>query len=269
MRLVPLGALAALATVLVVAGVALSAGSSASSPTITACVKKGSGAARIVSSGSKCRSSERRVSWKRIGPAGKQGLAGAQGATGAQGIQGAPGSNGAPGQPGIDDFNDLQGLPCTRPGDEHGTIDVVFQPSGVARTRCVVAGDGPVCGDGVAEGDEACDDGNGDPTDGCTNTCQVAICGDSVLHQGTEECDTGGQSATCNSDCTVPVCGDGQTNTAVEQCDAGGGFSSTCNNNCTLPSCGDGVTNRSANEECDDGNHNNTDGCLDTCQYGP
>ena len=56
-RLVTVGALAALATVLVVAAGALSAGSSASSTTITACVKKSSGAARIVSAGSKCRSS--------------------------------------------------------------------------------------------------------------------------------------------------------------------------------------------------------------------
>ncbi len=247
-RLVTVGALAALATALVVAGVALSAGSSQSS-TITACVKKSSGAARIVSSGTKCRSNERRVSWKRIGPAGKQGLAGAQGASGAQGAQGQPGANGAPGEPGIDDFNDLEGMPCTR-NSQQGTIDLVFGPGAVARTRCVLAGDGPVCGDGVTETGEACDDGNGNPTDGCTNTCQVAICGDGVARQGVEQCDANGESATCDTNCTTAFCGDGTTNSARgESCDTSGS-SATCDNDCSPASCGDGHVNQAANEQC-------------------
>jgi cysteine-rich repeat protein len=268
-RLVTIGALAALATALVVAGGALSAGSSASSTTITACVKKSSGAARIVSSGTKCRSTERRVSWKRIGPAGKQGPAGPQGATGAQGVQGQPGANGAPGQPGIDDFNDLEGMPCTRGGNP-GTVDLVFGPGAVARTRCVLPGDGPVCGDGVTEGGEACDDGNGNPTDGCTNTCQVAICGDSVLHQGTEQCDTGVQTDVCDANCTTAYCGDGTTNNARgEQCDnAGGGFTPACDNDCTASACGDGLVNPTT-EECDDGNQSNFDECTNMCQHAP
>jgi cysteine-rich repeat protein len=268
-RLVTIGALAALATALLVAGGALSAGSSASSTTITACVKKSSGAARIVSSGSKCRSTERRVTWKRIGPAGKQGLAGAQGATGAQGVQGATGANGAPGQPGIDDFNDLEGMPCTRGGDP-GSVDLVFGPGGVARTRCVLPSDGPVCGDGVTEGGEACDDGNGNPTDGCTNTCQVAICGDGVARQGVEQCDTSGQTDVCDANCTTAYCGDGTTNSnRGEQCDvAGGGFTAACDNDCTAAMCGDGLTNP-ASEECDDGNQVDTDECTNACLFAP
>ncbi len=263
-----IGALAAVVTALVVAGVALSAGPSASSPTITACVHKSSGAARIVSSATKCRSSERRVSWKRIGPAGRQGLAGAQGATGAQGVQGQPGANGAPGQPGIDDFNDLEGMPCTR-NSQQGTIDLVFGPGAVARTRCVLPGDGPVCGDGVMEGGEACDDGNGNPTDGCTNTCQVASCGDGVARQGVEQCDTGGQTDVCDANCTTAYCGDGTTNGARgEVCD-GGGFTNACDNDCTVAACGDGFTNPVAGEECDDGNQVNTDNCTNMCQYTP
>ena len=37
------------------------------------------------------------------------------------------------------------------------------------------------CGDGRVSGTEACDDGNADNTDDCTNTCLVAACGDGVV----------------------------------------------------------------------------------------
>lgn len=276
-RLVTVGALTALATALVIAGAALSAGSSASGSTITACVKKSTGAARIVSSSTKCKSSERRVTWERIGPAGKQGPPGAQGASGAQGAQGTPGADGAQGPPGIEAFNDLEGLPCTRPGDQHGTIDVVFGPGGVARTRCVVAGDGPVCGDGVTESGEACDDGNTNTGDSCTNQCTVPVCGDGITSGSTgEQCDPGPSStSTCDGPtgggnmCTIAVCGDGYRNTAAgEACDDGNANNADgCNVRCTPPSCGNGITEQL--EQCDDGNVVNGDGCENSCTYTP
>ena len=37
---------------------------------------------------------------------------------------------------------------------------------------------------------EGCDDGNGDPTDACTNSCFPARCGDGLLQEG-ERCDDG------------------------------------------------------------------------------
>ncbi|HMG19681.1 MAG TPA: OmpA family protein, partial [Kofleriaceae bacterium] len=62
------------------------------------------------------------------------------------------------------------------------------------------------CGDGRVSGAEACDDGNTDDTDDCTNRCLVAACGDGVVAR-TEECDN---SATpdhpdpfCNDSCQV------------------------------------------------------------------
>lgn len=68
--------------------------------------------------------------------------------------------------------------------------------------------DGPmeilsVCGDGVAEGAEVCDDGNDDPRDGCTNECQVATCGDGVVTTG-ESCDDGDDddADSCTAACT-------------------------------------------------------------------
>ncbi|WP_240488594.1 DUF4215 domain-containing protein [Labilithrix luteola] len=39
----------------------------------------------------------------------------------------------------------------------------------------------------------------------------------------------------------------------------------TCDADCSVASCGDGFTNSAAGEECDDGNTDDTDGCLSTC----
>src|SRR5262245_22524726 len=41
-------------------------------------------------------------------------------------------------------------------------------------------GDAGVCGDGMVDMGEECDDGNPDDTDACTNACLNAICGDGI-----------------------------------------------------------------------------------------
>ncbi len=72
----------------------------------------------------------------------------------------------------------------------------------------------PICGNGVTEPPETCDDGNTASGDGCSDVCQVEIpvvCGNGVA-QGTEECDDGnladgdGCSATCQLENTSAVC---------------------------------------------------------------
>ncbi|MCX4241667.1 hypothetical protein [Paraliomyxa miuraensis] len=93
-----------------------------------------------------------------------------------------------------------------------------------------------VCGNGVVEGDEECDDGpdNGN-THACTSACLQAICGDGLLWAGEEGCDDEGESATCDADCTPAACGDGTINpTAGEQCEQDGpGFDcSACTATC-------------------------------------
>ncbi|MFH1073229.1 MAG: DUF4215 domain-containing protein, partial [Nanoarchaeota archaeon] len=46
----------------------------------------------------------------------------------------------------------------------------------------------PICGNGIVEEGEACDDHNTDSGDGCTSACEVEYCGDGIV-SGLEECD--------------------------------------------------------------------------------
>ncbi|HWO26402.1 MAG TPA: DUF4215 domain-containing protein [Kofleriaceae bacterium] len=106
----------------------------------------------------------------------------------------------------------------------------------------------PVCGNGVVEDGEECDDGNTSNDDACHNDCTLCpptpgSCGDGVLDPG-EECDDGNHTD-----------GDG------------------CSSLCKLPPpppppsgpvCGNGVVE--PGEECDDGNTTDGDGCSSTCR---
>jgi hypothetical protein len=85
-------------------GVALTAGTLAvaqsTAKPITACVKKSGGQVRVVTAKTKCRSSERRLTWNAQGPKGASGATGASGTPGATGAGGAPGTPGAAGAAG-------------------------------------------------------------------------------------------------------------------------------------------------------------------------
>lgn len=115
-----------------------------------------------------------------------------------------------------------------------------------------------VCGDGVIEDVEECDDGNTVSGDGCSSVChletgwvcltpntpcQMTVCGDGLV-QGTEPCDDG--NSLIGDGCT-PFC-------TVEPSCTGG----TC-----VSRCGDGMLQ--STEACDDGNKRNGDGCSSTC----
>jgi hypothetical protein len=108
----------------------------------------------------------------------------------------------------------------------------------------------PVCGNGVVESGETCDDGNHDNTDDCPDgiggTCDPAVCGDGHVLADTEDCDDGNHD---NTDaCTDDTANGGSCEDAV---------------------CGDGFE-WDGMEGCDDGNHINTDDCPDgvsgTCE---
>ncbi len=127
----------------------------------------------------------------------------------------------------------------------------------------------PVCGNGVVETGETCDDGNHNNTDDCPDgiggSCEPAVCGDGHVHATNEECDDGNHDNTdgCLDDtanggaCEDAVCGDGFVFDGVETCDDGNhnntddcpdGVSGTCD----PATCGDGFVHATA-EECDDG----------------
>ena len=157
-----------------------------------------------------------------------------------------------------------------------------------------------VCGDGVLDEGEQCDEGVGNaqtsytPNKACFQDCSgyAQYCGDGEPN-GPEVCDEGEEnsdaySATkhCNQDCSgyaahcgdetcqakeacpadcMSVCGDGDLQ-AGEQCD-GMGSTADCDTDCTKPECGDGFVNPSfMNEQCDDKNTDNLDDCVEGCQ---
>src|SRR5260370_30125503 len=111
-----------------------------------------------------------------------------------------------------------------------------------------------VCGNGIREGDEYCDDfQNHTPGFGCKDNCaalEPPQCGDGVVSPP-EVCD--GPVAYCDA-CTkiVGSCGDGVKQTPVEECDMKG-ESATCDGDCTRVEGGDRGGNRAGKEVCDDG----------------
>ncbi|HEY5949164.1 MAG TPA: hypothetical protein VIV40_26910 [Kofleriaceae bacterium] len=153
------------------------------------------------------------------------------------------------------------------------------------------------CGNGDVESGEQCDT-KGESAS-CDIDCTFVVCGDGLRNAAAgEPCDTIRDTDGCDSDCTLPACGDGHVNTATEDCDDGnavdngngcsaqckfnnfcgdsqvqnvaelcdtGGDSATCDSDCTDPVCGDGHLNTMANEQCDDGNTDDTDRCTTSC----
>lgn len=127
---------------------------------------------------------------------------------------------------------------------------------------------GPVCGDGMVDDGEECDDGNMSDADGCLALCKLAACGDGIVYLGSEECDDGNgvQTDNCLDDCLEASCGDGVVWMGKESCDDGNNVDNDdCTNDCALSSCGDAAVQMG--EECDDGNAIDTDACKSSCTY--
>jgi fibro-slime domain-containing protein len=137
-----------------------------------------------------------------------------------------------------------------------------------------------VCGDGIVEGNEQCDEGaaNGTGYGHCTAMCTLGPrCGDAILQKPPEQCDDGtnlttygGTSKVCGPGCKyAPYCGDGVVSNG-EQCDEGvanGTGYGHCTAGCKLgPRCGDGLL-QSPPEQCDDGLNNGASGdkCNANC----
>ena len=130
-----------------------------------------------------------------------------------------------------------------------------------------------VCGDGLLDGSEICDDGNIESGDGCSSECRIedgwncetpgaacektniaeAVCGDGIVADY-EECDDGNAEADdgCSSNCALET---------GWQCETPG---QPCVKDVVIDAvCGDGQ--KADNESCDDGNLDAEDGCAPDC----
>jgi cysteine-rich repeat protein len=154
---------------------------------------------------------------------------------------------------------------CVSFGGAAGGIVAANAPSLWKITNAT--GQGCLCGDGIVEAGERCDDANVTNTDTCTNTCDEATCGDGFLQSG-ETCDDANRdnTDTCTNACLPPACGDGFAQPGnLEECDDGNADDTDdCLNACLTPLCGDGVV-WSGHETCDDGNFLDTDTCTSFC----
>src|SRR5580765_665542 len=141
-----------------VAGVAFAAQPGAprvTSAVINACVKKNTGAVRVVKSSSSCRKGESPLAWNRQGPAGSRGLngsagpvgpggtAGAKGDAGARGATGPAGAAGPKGDagPALPSLEALNGVGCHL-GGSPGSATLTYDAGGVATLKCVASGGG-------------------------------------------------------------------------------------------------------------------------------
>lgn len=154
----------------------------------------------------------------------------------------------------------LQGLPCVDDADCGPQLTCSDQG------LCGGLGSEAVCGNGLLEQNEECDDGNNIDDATCTADCLIpAVCGNGEVEPG-EACDDGNtiDDETCPSDCQPPPeCGNGEIELG-EECDDGNSDNmDACTNLCRSAACGDGFVG--PNEECDDANDDNTDACTESC----
>lgn len=130
-----------------------------------------------------------------------------------------------------------------------------------------------ICGNGIVEPGENCDDHNNRDDDYCGNDCLTVngACGDNIK-QKYEKCDDGNTDSGdyCSADCqtVTGACGDGVIQTG-ETCDDGDdngkyGFCTLICDGAGL-GCGDGVL-QGIYERCDDGNIVDGDYCSVDCQ---
>ena len=107
----------------------------------------------------------------------------------------------------------------------------IFGGSFIGNPIVPIASICPVCGDGIMEGTEECDDGNTMPGDGCNEFCMFEgpICGDGIV-EPPEACDPP-DGITCDDQCGNIECGDGIVQ-PPEQCDPPDGI--TCDSQCML-----------------------------------
>jgi len=135
----------------------------------------------------------------------------------------------------------MDGVMCTQPDDTMGVC---------AMGECV---DKPLCGNGVVDSGEQCDDGNTADGDCCSATCTIemgCVCQPNVAPSCCSLC--GDDERQCGEEC------DG---TDADMCSMDETCSTQCE--CVPQECGNGVID--SGEQCDDGNTADGDCCSATC----
>ena len=135
----------------------------------------------------------------------------------------------------------------------------------------------PICGNGLIEEPEECDDRNRRDNDGCSSTCrsEVGVCGDGRVQTLLgEQCESSTHDPSLPYQCIEcrffsDTCRDGTLDDG-EECDRGAQNSdepnAKCRLDCSYPRCGDGTIDDKFQEECDDGNRRSGDGCDRGCK---
>tara|TARA_Y100000310_G_scaffold248856_1_gene254829 strand:+ start:5323 stop:8031 length:2709 start_codon:yes stop_codon:yes gene_type:complete len=145
----------------------------------------------------------------------------------------------------------------------------------IRKSRNPLVAAAPVCGNGILDASEECDDANRRDWDGCNSTCllEIGICGDGIVQSLLgEQCESYTYDSSLPYVCSRCLfvsltCGDGVKD-AGEECDDGQLNSTSpdanCRPNCHVSSCGDAVLDSA--EMCDDGNRLAGDGCDRFCR---
>jgi cysteine-rich repeat protein len=115
--------------------------------------------------------------------------------------------------------------------DTEGTIGVTSEGSSTTMPLPE-----SVCGNGVLDPGEQCDDGDDYDYDACPTACINAYCGDGFAQDGMEPCDDGNNGISndgCLDGCMLPVCGDGIVDIYYEACDDGNSLDDDgCDHDC-------------------------------------
>ena len=160
------------------------------------------------------------------------------------------------------------GLPLG-PGSYYVQVIANFSVGNAWSMTFTVAGAAPVCGNGLVEGTEQCDDGNSTQCDGCSNTCTNVLngcfIGGACIADGT--LDPANQCAACRRTVSRTVyspvvagtaCDDGQYCTISDACNGAGVCATSARNCADTLAC----TSDSCNETFDRCDHPVTSGCL-------